>query len=78
MLNLLNQLINFLIKLTGNSKVALPKPVQLSFTKSEPSTGATNKPPIIIFHGIFSCKEHWFVFCFVFLLSFSFFSFHKF
>ena len=39
---------------------ALPKAVELDFAVYEPSSGAeAGKTPVIIGHGLFSCKDHW-------------------
>ena len=38
---------------------SLPKPVDLVYAKYEPSTATESKTPILINHGLMSCKEHW-------------------
>ena len=38
----------------------LPKAVELDFAVYEPTTGVdASKAPVVIGHGLFSCKAHW-------------------
>lgn len=42
--------------------LTLPKPVELDFAEFEPSSGVdAGKTPVLIGHGLFSCKDHWMV-----------------
>jgi len=41
------------------AETKLLEPVELAYDKYGPSTGVEHSIPIVTFHGLFSCKEHW-------------------